>query len=142
RNTAALAYIHLKTHKDHAIANDPRADISGLLAHPTEKTVQAVSFTYARTEWKILDDAVKPDFDYLKTVADGEIQITGRTLDDKRWTVAYAMDDGPVRFYLYDRQPERKAKFLFTSNRELEKLPLVKMHSQVIKSRDGLNLVS
>ena len=31
--------------------------------------VQAVSFTYARTEWKILDEAVRADFDYLKTVA-------------------------------------------------------------------------
>ncbi len=142
RNTAALAYIDLKTDKEHPIADDKRADISGVLAHPTEKTIQAVSFTYARTEWKILDDAVKPDFDYLKTVADGEIQITGRTLDDKRWTVAFLMDDGPVRFYLYDRQPERKAKFLFTSDSKLEKLPLVKMRPEVIKSRDGLDLVS
>jgi dipeptidyl aminopeptidase/acylaminoacyl peptidase len=142
RNTAALAYIDLKTDTQRLVAEDPRADISGVLAHPIEKTVQAVSFTYARTEWKILDDAVKADFDYLKTVADGEIQITGRTLDDKRWTVAYLMDNGPVRFYMYDRQPERKAKFLFTSNVELEKLPLVKMHPQVIKTRDGMNLVS
>jgi dipeptidyl aminopeptidase/acylaminoacyl peptidase len=142
RNTAALEYIDLKTDKEQMIAEDARADISGILAHPTEKTVQAVSFTYARTEWKVLDKALQPDFDYLKTVAGGEIQITGRTLDDKRWTVAYLMDDGPVRFYLYDRQPERKAKFLFTSNRELEKLPLVKMHPQVIKTRDGFELVS
>ena len=113
-----------------------------MLVHPTEKTIQAVSFTYARTEWKVLDAAMQPDFEYLKTVADGEFQITSRTLDDKHWTVAYLMDNGPVRFYLYDRQPERKAKFLFTSNRELEKLPLVKMHPQVIKTRDGLDLVS
>jgi dipeptidyl aminopeptidase/acylaminoacyl peptidase len=142
RNTAALEYLDLKTNEEHLIAEDPRADISGVLAHPTEKTIQAVSFTYARTEWKVLDPAVQADFDYLRTVADGEIQITGRTLDDRRWTVAYLMDNGPVRFYLYDRQPERKAKFLFTSNRRLEKLPLVKMHPQIIKSRDGLNLVS
>jgi dipeptidyl aminopeptidase/acylaminoacyl peptidase len=47
-----------------------------------------------------------------------------------------------VRFYIYDRKPERKATFLFTSNRQLEKLPLVKMHPLTIKSRDGLNLVS
>jgi len=142
RNTAALAYIDLKTDKEHLLAEDSRADIGGVLAHPTEKTIQAVSFTYDRAQWKILDDAVKPDFDYLKTVADGEIQITGRTLDDKRWTVAFVMDNGPIRFYLYDRQPDRKAKFLFTSDRELEKLPLVKMRPEIIKSRDGLDLVS
>jgi len=142
RNTAALTTIDLGTGKQTLLAQDPRADIGGALVHPTEKTIQAVSFTYERTEWKVLDEAIKPDLDYLKTVADGEIQITGRTLDDKRWTVAFLMDNGPARFYIYDRQPERKATFLFTSNRELEKLPLVKMHPQVIKSRDGLDLVS
>jgi dipeptidyl aminopeptidase/acylaminoacyl peptidase len=142
RNTAALTSIDLATGKQTLIAEDPRADIGGALMHPTEKTIQAVSFTYTRTEWKVLDPAIQPDLDYLRTVADGEIQITGRSLDDKRWTVAYLMDNGPIRFYLYDREPERKATFLFTSNRELEKLPLARMHPQVIKSRDGLNLVS
>lgn len=142
RNTAALESLDLKSEQEQVLASDPRADISGILAHPIEKTIQAVSFTHARTEWKVLDEAVKADFEYLKTVADGEIQITGRTLDDRRWTVAYLMDNGPIRFYIYDRQPERKATFLFTSNRELEKLPLVKMHPQIIKSRDGLELVS
>lgn len=142
RNTAALKLIDIKTGKEELLAEDPRADISGAIAHPTKKTVQAVSYTYTRTQWKILDPAIQPDFDYLKTVADGELQITGRTLDDKRWTVAFLMDNGPVKFYIYDRAPERKVTYLFTSNPELEKLPLVKMHPQVIKSRDGLDLVS
>lgn len=143
RNTAALEVLDLKTGKETLIAENPKADISGALVHPTEKTIQAVSFTYDKTEWMILDDAVKADFEFLKTVDDGEIQITGRTLDDKRWTVAYLRDDGPVKFYIYDRDGgERKVKFLFTSNRELARLPLVKMHPVVIKSRDGLNLVS
>jgi dipeptidyl aminopeptidase/acylaminoacyl peptidase len=142
RNTAALKLIDIKTGKEELLAEDPRADISGAIAHPTKKTVQAVSYTFTRTQWKILDPTIQADFDYLKTVADGELQITGRTLDDKRWTVAYIMDNGPVKFYIYDRAPERKVTYLFTSNPELEKLPLVKMHPQVIKSRDGLDLVS
>ena len=142
RNTAALKLMDIKTGKEELLAEDPRADISGAIAHPTNKTVQAVSYTYTRTTWKILDPAVQPDFDYLKTVADGELQITGRTLDDKRWTVAFLMDNGPARFYIYDRAPERKVTYLFSSNTELEKLPLAKMHPVVIKSRDGLDLVS
>ena len=35
----------------------------------------------------------------------------------------------------------RSADFLFTNREELEGRPLVKMHSAVIKSRDGLDLV-
>jgi dipeptidyl aminopeptidase/acylaminoacyl peptidase len=141
RNTSALTTIDLATSKQSLIAEDERADVGEALAHPTEKHVQAVSFTYDRTKWKVIDPAIQADLDYLKTVADGEIQVTGRTLDDRRWTVAYIMDNGPVRFFIYDREP-RKTTFLFTSQPELEKLPLVKMHPQIIKSRDGLELVS
>src|SRR6185503_3894548 len=36
----------------------------------------------------------------------------------------------------------KKATYLFTSTPELEKLPLVKMTPEIIKARDGLNLVS
>ena len=40
------------------IAEDPRADIGGVLAHPTEKTMQAVAFTYARDR---VEDARRGD---------------------------------------------------------------------------------
>jgi dipeptidyl aminopeptidase/acylaminoacyl peptidase len=62
-------------------------------------------------------------------------------LDDTKWTVAYVLDNGPVKYYLYER-PARKARFLFTNRPELETLKLAHMHPVVIKSRDGLNLVS
>jgi dipeptidyl aminopeptidase/acylaminoacyl peptidase len=140
RDTAALKVLDLKTGQQQLLAENDRADISGVLTHPTEKHVQAVTFTFARRQWKILDPSIAADIDYLQTVADGEIQITSRTLDDRRWTVAYVMDNGPVRFYLYDRDAKR-AEFLFVSNSQLEELPLVKMHPEVIKSRDGLDLV-
>ena len=51
------------------------------------------------------------------------------------------VDNGPSRFSLYDRQ-RQVAKFLFTNRKDLEGQPLVKMHSAVIKSRDGLDLLT
>jgi dipeptidyl aminopeptidase/acylaminoacyl peptidase len=84
---------------------------------------------------------VEADFATLKKVADGEVSIASRTLDDKTWIVAFAMDDGPIRYYRYDRGTQ-KATFLFTNRKSLEGLPLVKMHPRIIKSRDGLELVS
>ena len=50
------------------------------------------------------------------------------------------MDNGPVRYYHYDRGT-KKARFLFTNRKALEGLSLAKMHSPVVKSRDGLDLV-
>jgi len=140
RDTGALVAFDLKTNEEKVLAANDRADIGAVLAHPTERTIQAVSFTYMRKEWKIIDPAIKGDLDYLKTVTDGDVEIVSRTLDDKIWTVAYLLDNGPVSYYMYDRDA-KKASFLFTNRKDLEGLPLVKMHPLVVESRDGLNLV-
>jgi dipeptidyl aminopeptidase/acylaminoacyl peptidase len=141
RDAAALTAMDLKTGKQTVIAEDKKADAGGILAHPTENTIQAVSFTFERTRWEFKDESVKRDFEVLAKVADGEPSVSSRTLDDKTWTVAFLMDNGPVRYYLYDRTT-MKARFLFTNRKALEGLPLQKMHPRVIKSRDGYDLVS
>ncbi len=141
RDTGALETLDLDTNKETLIAEDPRCDVGGIMAHPTENTIQAVSFTYDRTIWKFFDKAVEADFAELKKVADGEITVASRTLDDKKWIVAFLMDNGPIRYYVYDRDT-KKTTFLFTNRPNLEGLPLQKMHARVIDSRDGMKLVS
>src|SRR5207247_2302988 len=86
------------------------------------------------------DEAVEQDFKALAKVADGDISIASRTRDDRRWLVSFLMDNGPVRYYHYDR-PTKKATFLFTNRTDLEGWKLQKMHPVTIRSRDGLNLV-
>jgi len=140
RDTSALVEIVHSTAARRLMAADPQTDVADVVRHPTEKHVQAVSFVYERKRWQILDPSIQPDLDYLCTVADGEAEIASRTLDDRFWVVLYRMDDGPDRFYLYDRQ-QGVARFLFTNRQTLENQPLVKMHSAVIQSRDGLDLV-
>ena len=141
RNTAALTALNLETGEETTLAEDPRADASQLMIHPTEKNIQAVAFEYERREWRVLDDSIAQDLASLRATAEGDIQVISRTLDDKHWIVAYLLDNGPVHYYLYNRN-EKKAKFLFTNRKELEGAPLAKMHPVVIKSRDGLELVS
>ena len=141
RDTASLTAVDLKNGGSSVIALDPRADVCDTMIHPTEKTVQAVAFTYDRKEWRVLDDAIEPDLAYLSTVAAGDIEVLSRTLDDRIWIVAYLLDDGPVRYYRYDRQG-KEAQFLFTNRQALEGLPLAKMRTVVIEARDGLKLVS
>jgi len=141
RNTAALYTMDLATKQKTLVAEHPKADAGGVLIHPITKQLQAVNFYYARSEWKVLDPSIQADVDYLKTVADGDFTITSRTLDDTKWTIAYILDNGPSRAYLYDRV-NKKAEFLYSSKKDLENTPLAKMHPKVIKSRDGLDLVS
>lgn len=140
RDTAALKSVHLPSGLATTLAAADRADVSDTLSHPTEKTVQAVAFTAERKEWQVLDDAIAADLDFLAAVADGDLEVLSRTLDDSCWIVAYLLDDGPVRYYRYLRE-RREAQFLFTNRAALEGLPLVKNHPVTIPARDGLNLV-
>lgn len=141
RDTGALTTLDLKSNKQTVVAEDQRSDAGSVMTHPTENTIQAVSFTYERTHWIFKDAAVEASFEQLKKVADGEISVPSRSLDDNRWIVTFVMDNGPVRYYLFDRDA-KKATFLFTNRKSLEGWPLQKMHTPVIKSRDGLDLVS
>ncbi len=141
RDTAAIVALHLATGEIKVLASDERADLGDVLIHPTEKTVQAVSVLYDRAKWVILDESIRPDFEYLRKVSEGDFDVIGRSLDDKFWIVQFERDDGPMRYYRYDRA-EKHAQFLFENRSALHGRTLARMHPRVIPARDGLNLVS
>lgn len=141
RNTAALKSINLKTGEEAIVAENAKADIGDLMVHPTEKTIQAVSFNYLRNEWTLLDKSLSTDMAFLRTISGGDVGVASRTLDDKHWVVSYLEDVGGAKYYHYDRAA-KKMNFLFSARKALEGLALSPMHPVVIKSRDGLDLVS
>jgi dipeptidyl aminopeptidase/acylaminoacyl peptidase len=141
RDTAALVRMNIKTKEKEIIATSDKADIGGAMVHPVDKTIEAVSVNYLRNEWQFFDKGVENEMAELKKLGEGEIAVTSRTDDDKWWTVVLAVDNGPARFYLYDRTT-KKATFLFTNRKDLEGLKLAKMHPVEIPTRDGLTLVS
>ncbi|MDR3706822.1 MAG: S9 family peptidase [Capsulimonadaceae bacterium] len=141
RNTAALVEVDYESRSTRILAEDPLSDADDILRHPADKHIQAVSFNYDRKRWQILDESIEPDLAYLRTVSHGDVEITSRSLDDRFWLIAFLIDDGPARYYLYERE-KRHAAFLFTNRAALEGLALAKMRPVVIKSRDGLDLVA
>jgi len=141
RNTAAFRSMNLDTGEMKLIAEDEKSDLADLMLHPTEKTVQAVAFNYERKHWQFLDETVADDFSVLRKEAEGDIEVIDTTLDDAHWIVAYVQDNGPIRYYRYDRSA-KKAHFLFTNRSALEDKKLVKMKPVVIRTRDGLDLVN
>jgi dipeptidyl aminopeptidase/acylaminoacyl peptidase len=141
RDTAALFAWDWNSGRRVLLAEDPRADPGEVLRHPVSRVVQAVSFDYERVAWKVLDAEIAPDFEVLRAASEGDFRVVSRSLDDSTWIVAYALDIGPARFYRYDRK-SRRAEFLFTNRPALEGQPLAKMRPVVIRSRDGLDMVS
>ncbi len=141
RNTAALFSVDIKNGDKKLIAEDAKADIAGVMMHPTNNTIEGTSSTFTRTQWKFLDKNVESDFQVLSKACPGDANVISRTLDDSRWLVAFVVDDGPVKYFAYDRA-KKQAKFLFTNRKSLEGLALQPMKPVVIKSRDNLELVS
>lgn len=143
RDTGALFSLDTKAKdaKPKLLAEDPRADFAGGIGDPKDGHIRAVTFDYDRRQLKILDKSIEADVEKLKSVVDGDMEVTSMSHDDKTWTVAYTVSDGPVRYYLYDRT-KKEAKFLFTNRPALEDKKLSKMKPVVIKSRDGKDLVS
>lgn len=141
RNTSALVEIDLNDFSRRLIHSDPRADIDDYLTDTKTKMIQGASVNYTTTEWTIFDQSIKSDLEYLKTVDSGVVNIVSRTYEDNEWIITFIKSDSPHRYYLYDRS-SKEAKFLFTSDSKKESLPFSKMHPVIIKSRDGLDLIS
>jgi dipeptidyl aminopeptidase/acylaminoacyl peptidase len=123
------------------IAFDNRCDVGAVMKHPDSRHIQAVSFNYLKPEWRVLDDSIKGDFDYLKNAHAGTFGVVSRDLSDKKWIVYYRVDNGPLAYYHYDRET-KGLKFIFVDRPDLNKYKLAGMKPVVIKSRDRMKLVS
>ncbi|MDF3047590.1 MAG: peptidase [Candidatus Midichloriaceae bacterium] len=141
RDKGALFEIDLATNEQKLIAENDKADIQNIITDPKTDEIQAYTYNYDRTVTVVIAPSIKDDIDYLNAFETGELQITSRTLKDDFWTVAYIKDNAPVSYYIYDRA-NKKAKFLFVNNERISNYKLNSMRPVIIKSRDGLELVS
>jgi dipeptidyl aminopeptidase/acylaminoacyl peptidase len=138
-NTMRLVKLDLATGKEEVVAEDKEYDIGGAMIDEKRRVPLAVSVTRARTEWKVLDESVRADFEALAKVRRGDFAVSSQTTDQSKWVVAYTADNGPVAYYLYDR-PTKKAELLFVNNSKLEKVQLAETEPVSYKARDGLTV--
>jgi dipeptidyl aminopeptidase/acylaminoacyl peptidase len=138
-NAVRLVKVDTATGKQDVIVGDPQYDVSSVFTARKSKEPLAAAFTRARTEWKVLDDSVREDFDTLAKLHRGDFGVVSRTVDDQTWLVSYNPDDGPAGYYVYDRKA-KKAQFLFTNQPKLEKYKLARMEPVEFKAKDGLTV--
>ena len=138
-NALRLIDHDVATGKEIVIAEDTQYDISGAMIDEEKRIPLAVSFTKARTEWKVLDDSVRADFAALAKVDKGDFAVSNQTADNQHWIVAYTSDIGPKAFYVWDRKAQKATK-LFTSSTKLEKLKLAEMHPFTFAAKDKLEV--
>jgi dipeptidyl aminopeptidase/acylaminoacyl peptidase len=138
-NTTQLRAIDVETGAEKVLFAAEDADVAGVLLHPADHALEAVAVTRARTRWTALADPIAADVRFLDRLHDGDWRVVGRDRADRQWLVLYVDDDGPGRYYLYDRT-ERRDRLLFSQRPELDRLPLAPMRPVSYGARDRLTI--
>lgn len=123
------------------VFDSPVSDVADSIIDPDLLEPQAIATDRLRREWHIFDESIRPDLDGLSKLSEGELEIVSRTRDDRTWIVAFEHDDGPVRYWAWDRDTA-KGTYLFSHQPELEDVKLSKMQGVEIPTRDGLSMPS
>jgi dipeptidyl aminopeptidase/acylaminoacyl peptidase len=138
-NTGRLVKYQTTTGNMEVLAEDPQYDVTDIEIHPDEYKIQAVGFTKARMEWVILDEAIRGDFETIRKLDHGDFGVVSRDDADKTWLVYFDKDNGPISYWVYDRDTQ-KGTFLFHHRPVLNDYTLATMEPISFESRDGLTI--
>jgi dipeptidyl aminopeptidase/acylaminoacyl peptidase len=141
RDTAALVRMHISTGDMRVLAHDPRVDVGGALPDPETYEPRAYHACLECLDVVVLDPAIQPDLEFLKSQNLGEWEFVNGSEDDRLWVVQAHSDVYPGGRFLYDR-PKRTLSKLYDVRPELMGAPLARTHPISITARDGLRLVS
>ena len=139
RDTAALTRVALESGDVEVLAENDRADISGILVD--QRTLEPIAYNvnHLKSQWYPVDDATAEDFEALSAALGGSLSIVATTEDMSKWIVH---EDAPERsgtYFIYDRGDRSVTKML-EQYPDLANYTLAPMEALTIKSRDGLDL--
>ena len=141
RDTAALAAIDMASGERAILAEDPRADIDGMLIDTDTHAPVAWASGCERRRYHPLDEAFAADIVALDGAGLGEWSPAALSDDQRFWIVTAQSDTRPGVVWLYDRR-SRLVEKLFETRPELAGAALARTHAPTIAARDGLAMVA
>ena len=138
-NAAQLVTLELESGALEGLAGDERYDVGDVLVDPDTHEVQAVAVERARTDWTVLDESIRADFETIQNLDRGDFAVTSRDRADESWLVAFTADDRGAYYYSYDRA-KREGVHLFDAQPELSGYTLALMKPVSFTARDGLEI--
>lgn len=139
RDKAVVLEKDLATGAEKVLAASEEVDAGDVMVHPERHVIEAVSFEPDRRQWKVLDAAVRADFEAIARLYDGDFWVQSRNLADDVWLVGFTSDRGSTRFYSWNRATQR-GELLFSVKPTLDTHALAPMKPVRIPARDGLTL--
>jgi dipeptidyl aminopeptidase/acylaminoacyl peptidase len=121
------------------VFEDPRYDVTEVRLHPDTNEPQVALVLRERMAYAVLDDALDDDVERLRSLERGDLVFADHDDLDRTWLVGFTADDGPVRYYAYDRGTT-EAEFLFEHQPALSRYELARMEPFSFHARDGLEV--
>ena len=121
------------------LVEDPTYDVTSVRLHPHTREPQLVVFLKERADYRVLDADIADDVQGLLSLSPGDPMLVSADDEDRHWLAAYTTDDGPVRYYAWDRR-EGSGRFLFEHQPALSAYRLASMEPFSFSARDGLTL--
>jgi dipeptidyl aminopeptidase/acylaminoacyl peptidase len=125
------------TRTSEVILADPDYDVTGVVLHPETGQPELASVERERSDLVVLDPALETDVERLRACDAGDLHLFSRDHADRRFLVAATHDDGPLAYYLYDREAGQP-RFLFHHRSELTHYRLARVEPFVFSASDGL----
>jgi dipeptidyl aminopeptidase/acylaminoacyl peptidase len=142
RDKAALVSVDMATEVETMLAEHPRADIGGVIWDQSTFIPAAAGAAYLRQEWIALDECAARTINTIRAAAsDCDFYQVSASEDDRFWTIEFHGPTRPADYYLVDREAGA-LRHLFSARPDLAPYRLAGATPAVIKSRDGLDLVS
>ena len=141
RDKAALTRVSIETGDVEVLAENPNADIAGLLVDSRTFEPVAYNVDYLKSAWYPLNDDVAADLEALTAELSGSLAILGTTDDMSTWIVHEDSSEKPGAYYVFDSENDTVEQLL-VQQPALADYQLAPMHPLKLKSRDGLELVS
>ncbi len=136
-DTGRLTRVDLATGDATVLAEDPEADVTGVLLHPDTRDPLIVTVLKDRMTYLVLDPSVADDLAAVRALHPGDPSFSGRDEADTTWLIAFNVDAGSVTYFTYDRA-SKTGRLLFEARPALSGYQLAAMEPFSFQARDGL----
>ena len=136
-DTGRLTRVDLATGESTVLAEDPEADVSGVLLHPDTRDPLIVMVLRDRMTYTVLDPSVADDLKAVRALHPGDPTFSDRDEADTTWLIAFTVDAGSVTYFMYDRAT-KTGRLLFSARPALDGYELAPMEPFSFTARDGL----